>query len=342
MWRVPPDLKMLKRLKTQMAEVRSKMSDVKNQLSEVRSSNAGSGEAQPSFFSIEQGALAACGTDSCSKLQEIGMELLTKSSVTSCYIRNSASKKSASAKPLRSGAAGSLSLRRAMDSGEGNLRLKGDSHSAEGGLGSSKLSARPHARALAGAAEALPKQEERPCEGSDSEVGASGLNGLAAVEKNRKVGALGSNSKGCRTEGTQSGGLESSSELGELQGMGSEGASAAPEEAGVCQKHVLHLLPGMSSDSDIECDTENEEQEDVTSPSEVFNQAFSVQPSSEELSSVLPDGDQAASDDLSFVPGDDSTRILGSGGFGEERVDLNYSSHVYAHNSLCLICPRDN
>lgn len=132
MWRVPPDLKMLKRLKTQMAEVRSKMSDVKNQLSEVRSSNAGSGEGQPSFFSIEQGALAACGTDSCSKLQEIGMELLTKSSVTSCYIRNSASKKSTSGKPLRSGAAGSLSLRRAMDSGEGNLRLKGDSHPAEG------------------------------------------------------------------------------------------------------------------------------------------------------------------------------------------------------------------
>ncbi|NXN98028.1 TRI37 ligase, partial [Rhinopomastus cyanomelas] len=88
MWRVPPDLKMLKRLKTQMAEVRSKMSDVKNQLSEVRSSNAGSSDAQPSFFSIEQGALAACGTESCSKLQEIGMELLTKSSVTSCYIRN--------------------------------------------------------------------------------------------------------------------------------------------------------------------------------------------------------------------------------------------------------------
>ncbi|NXS55334.1 TRI37 ligase, partial [Brachypteracias leptosomus] len=88
MWRVPPDLKMLKRLKTQMAEVRSKMSDVKNQLSEVRSSSTGSGDGQPSCFSIEQGTLAACGTESCSKLQEIGMELLTKSSVTSCYIRN--------------------------------------------------------------------------------------------------------------------------------------------------------------------------------------------------------------------------------------------------------------
>lgn len=51
--------------------------------------------------------------------------------------------------------------------------------------------------------------------------------------------------------------------------------------AGLCQKHVVHLLPGMSSDSDIECDTENEEQEEVASASEVFNQAFSVQSSSQ-------------------------------------------------------------
>lgn len=197
-----------------------------------------------------------------------------------------------------------------MDGGDGNLRLKGDSHPAEGGLGSSKLSARPHARALAGPSptEALPKQEERPCEGSDSELGASACSALAAVEKNRKAAALGSNSKGCRTEGAQSGGLESSPEPGELQGMGSEGASAGAQEAGVCQKHVLHLLPGMSSDSDIECDTENEEQEEATSPSEMFNQAFTVQPSSEEHSSVLPDGGQDTSEDLSFVPGDDSTR----------------------------------
>ncbi|KAM9615233.1 E3 ubiquitin-protein ligase TRIM37 isoform 5-T6 [Morphnus guianensis] len=270
MWRVPPDLKMLKRLKTQMAEVRSKMSDVKNQLSEVRSSNAGSCDGQPSFFSIEQGALAACGTESCSKLQEIGMELLTKSSVTSCYIRNC-------------------------------------------GVGSSKLSSRHHSsRPLANssASEALPKPEERPCEGSDSDVGVSGLNGLAAVEKTRKVGALGSNSKGCRTEGAQSGGLENNSETGELQGMLSEGASAGPEEAGVCQKHVLHLLPGMSSDSDIECDTENEEQEDATSASEGFNHGFSVQSSSEasERCSMFPEGDEVGPDDLGFVTGEDSTR----------------------------------
>ncbi|XP_033924776.1 E3 ubiquitin-protein ligase TRIM37 isoform X2 [Melopsittacus undulatus] len=315
MWRVPPDLKMLKRLKTQMAEVRSKMSDVKNQLSEVRSSNPGSCDGQPTFFSIEQGALAACGTESCSKLQEIGMELLTKSSVTSCYIRNSASKKSNSPKTVRSGAAGSLSLRRAMDCVDSNLRLKGDTQTSEGGVGSSKLSGRHHsARTLANSSvpESLPKTEDRPCDGSDSDMGVSGLNGLAAVEKTRKVGALGSTSKGCRTEGAQSGGLESSSDTGDLQAVLSEGASAGPEEAGICQKHVLHLLPGMSSDSDIECDTENEEQEDGASASVGFNQAFPVQSSSEvsasERCTAFPEGDQAGPDDLSFATGEDSTR----------------------------------
>ncbi|KAM8990982.1 E3 ubiquitin-protein ligase TRIM37 isoform 3-T3 [Ara ararauna] len=313
MWRVPPDLKMLKRLKTQMAEVRSKMSDVKNQLSEVRSSNAGSCDGQPTF-SIEQGALAACGMESCSKLQEIGMELLTKSSVTSCYIRNSASKKSNSPKTIRSGAAGSLSLRRAMDCADSNLRLKGDAQTSEGGIGSSKLSGRHHsARALANSSvpESLPKTEERPCDGSDSDMGVSGLNGLAAVEKTRKAGAPGSTSKGCRTEGAQAGGLENSSDAGDLQAVLSEGASAGPEE-------------GMSSDSDIECDTENEEQEDGASASAGFNQAFSVQSSSEvaplvmdagsclvsasDRCSAFPECDQAGPDDLSFATGEDSTR----------------------------------
>nr|XP_026654050.1 E3 ubiquitin-protein ligase TRIM37-like [Zonotrichia albicollis] len=71
----------------------------------------------------------------------------------------------------------------------------------------------------------------------------------------------------------------------------------------------------MSSDSDIECDTENEEQEDATSPSEVFNQAFSAQPSNEGHSSVVADGDQASSEDLSFVPADDSTRPSPAGEF---------------------------
>lgn len=63
-----------------------------------------------------------------------------------------------------------------------------------GGIGSSKLSGRHHsAKVLANSSvpESLPKTEERPCDGSDSDIGVSGLNGLAAVEKMRKVGALG-------------------------------------------------------------------------------------------------------------------------------------------------------
>lgn len=73
--------------------------------------------------------------------------------------------------------------------------------------------------------------------------------------------------------------------------------------AGVCQKHVLHLLPGMSSDSDIECDTENEEQEDATSTSEGFNHAFSVQSSSEgRVDSVSPPA--PALPHASLSPGD--------------------------------------
>uniref|UniRef100_A0A8C4YA29 Tripartite motif containing 37 n=1 Tax=Gopherus evgoodei TaxID=1825980 RepID=A0A8C4YA29_9SAUR len=228
MWRVPPDLKMLKRLKTQMAEVRSKMSDVKNQLSEVRSSN-GSCEGQPSFLPGDQGPLAACGTESCSKLQEIGMELLTKSSITSCYIK-SCNKKSNSPKATRSGAAGSLSLRRAMDCGDNNLRSKGDCQtSSEGCIGSSKSGSRhgsPRSLTNSNAPDVLLKPEERECEGSDSDVGISALNGLTTMEKTRKAVALGSNSKGCHIEGTQLTDQENHLETGELQAILSEGTSA--------------------------------------------------------------------------------------------------------------------
>lgn len=66
----------------------------------------------------------------------------------------------------------------------------------------------------------------------------------------------------------------------------------------------------MSSDSDIECDTENEEQEDGASVSVGFNQAFSVQSSSEasEQCSAFPEGDQAGPGNLGFATGEDSTR----------------------------------
>ncbi|XP_037736532.1 E3 ubiquitin-protein ligase TRIM37 isoform X6 [Chelonia mydas] len=233
------------------------------------------------------------------------------------------SKKSNSPKATRSGAAGSLSLRRAMDCGDNNLRSKGDCQtSSEGSIGSSKSGSRhssPRSLTNGNTPDALPKPEEKECEGSDSDVGISALNGLTTVEKTRKAVALGSNSKGCHTEGTQPTDLENNLETGELQAILSEGTSVEPEEgkgspllfaAGLCQKHVLHLLPGMSSDSDIECDTENEEQEDASSTSDAFNHAFDVQPSSEvlELCSVFSEGDPIGPEDLSFGTGEDNAR----------------------------------
>ncbi|XP_070591488.1 E3 ubiquitin-protein ligase TRIM37 isoform X2 [Erythrolamprus reginae] len=310
MWRIPPDLKMLKRLKSQMAEVRSKMSDVKNQLSEVRSSNTSSSDGQAAYaFPGDQGALAACGTESYNKLQELGRELLTKSSLSSCYIRNSANKKHSSSKTGRSGAAGSLSLRRAMDCGDGNILLKPDCQlPSEGCLGNSKPSSR-HAsqRSLACAADPLPNSEDRICEVSDSNVGASALNGTTAGEKARKGIAVGPNSNRCCLEVTEANNLENSSEARELQVVPTEGASANLEDAG------FHLLPGMSSDSDIECDTENDEQEEAETSCatpEVYNQPFQVQPSNEasELCSLFPEADQLGPEDLPFDTGKDSAR----------------------------------
>ncbi|XP_038614691.1 E3 ubiquitin-protein ligase TRIM37 isoform X3 [Tachyglossus aculeatus] len=306
MWRVPPDLKMLKRLKTQMAEVRSKMSDVKNQLSEVRSSNVGSCEVQPSAFSADQMSLTACGTESCVKLQDLGMELLAKSSVASGYMRNSVNKKSNSPKPTRSGTAGSLSLRRAVDCGESNHRSKGDCQTlSEGCPGNSQSGSRhspPRALTHGAACDILPKPEERQCEVSDPDVlGVAGLNGLPTIEKTRKMIAWGPDLKGCCTEGVQATELENNTETGELQTSLPEGASAGPEEAALGQKHGLHLLPGLSSDSDVECDTENEEQEENTT-CDGFNDSFTGQPPGEDACSVFPEGNQIGPEDLSFAP----------------------------------------
>ncbi|XP_025774171.1 E3 ubiquitin-protein ligase TRIM37 isoform X3 [Puma concolor] len=234
MWRVPSDLKMLKRLKTQMAEVRCMKTDVKNTLSEIKGSNAASGDMQASLFSADQAALAACGTENSGRLQDLGMELLAKSSIAGCYIRNSTNKKSNSPKPARSSIAGSLSLRRAIDSGE-NSRSKGDCQTlSEGSPGSSQSGSRhssPRALTHGSIGDILPKSEDRQCQALDSDaVVVAVFSGLPAVEKRRKMVTLGATAKGGRLEGMQMTDLENNSETGELQPVLPEGASAAPEE----------------------------------------------------------------------------------------------------------------
>nr|XP_024647017.1 E3 ubiquitin-protein ligase TRIM37 isoform X14 [Macaca nemestrina] len=300
MWRVPSDLKMLKRLKTQMAEVRCMKTDVKNTLSEIKSSIAASGDMQTSLFSADQAALAACGTENSGRLQDLGMELLAKSSVASCYIRNSTNKKSNSPKPARSSVAGSLSLRRAVDPGESS-RSKGDCQTlSEGSPGSFQSGSRhssPRALIHGSIGDILPKTEDRQCKALDSDaVVVAVFSGLPAVEKRRKMVTLGANAKGGHLEGLQMTDLENNSETGELQPVLPEGASAAPEE-------------GMSSDSDIECDTENEEQEEHTSVGG-FHDSFMAmtQPPDEDTHSSFPDGEQIGPEDLSFNPDENSGR----------------------------------
>ncbi|KAM6174889.1 E3 ubiquitin-protein ligase TRIM37 isoform 4-T4 [Erethizon dorsatum] len=234
MWRVPSDLKMLKRLKTQMAEVRCMTTDVKNTLSEIKSNSSASGDMQTTLFSADHTALAACGTENSGRLQDLGMELLAKSSVASCYIRNSTNKKNNSPKPARSSIAGSLSLRKAVDSGE-NSHSKGDCQTlSEGSPGSSQSESRhssPRGLTHGIVSDILPKTEDRQCKALDSDaVVVAVFNGLPSVEKRRKMITLGTNAKGNRLEGMPITDLENNSETGELQPILPEGASAAPEE----------------------------------------------------------------------------------------------------------------
>uniref|UniRef100_A0A2K5QQJ3 Tripartite motif containing 37 n=1 Tax=Cebus imitator TaxID=2715852 RepID=A0A2K5QQJ3_CEBIM len=289
MWRVPSDLKMLKRLKTQMAEVRCMKTDVKNTLSEIKSSSATtSGDVQTSLFSADQAALAACGTENSGRLQDLGMELLTKSSVANCYIRNSTNKKSNSPKPARSSVAGSLSLRRAVDPGESS-RSKGDCQPLSEGKFEGFRMYFQWDRYLLPEIYVILKCEPL-CLALNDFV-------IYYLYKNIKLfSSLRVNAKGGHLEGLQMTDLENNSETGELQPVLPEGASAAPEEE-------------MSSDSDIECDTENEEQEEHTSVGG-FHDSFMVmtQPPDEDTHSSFPDGEQIGPEDLGFNTDENSGR----------------------------------
>uniref|UniRef100_F6TGI3 Eukaryotic translation initiation factor 2 subunit 1 n=1 Tax=Xenopus tropicalis TaxID=8364 RepID=F6TGI3_XENTR len=187
-WRVSPDLKMLKRYKSQVLEVRSKLSAVKNQLCEVRNNNTAVTENHCGSTG-DLDSLTSSSAEGCTKLQELGMELLRKSSLASCYVRSGCS------------------------------------------TGTKNVSRHGSPRSLTNSSPEIPsssKTDERQSELLSSEIQAM------CMDKGRKV------------------------------------------ITAVCSKLVLHILPGMSSDSDIECDTENEEQEEnITCGG--FNDSFTSQ-----------------------------------------------------------------
>ncbi|XP_045693095.1 E3 ubiquitin-protein ligase TRIM37 isoform X5 [Phyllostomus hastatus] len=210
------------------------------------------------------------------------------------------SKKSNLPKPARSSIAGSLSLRRAVDSGESNLS-KGDCQPlSEGSPGSSQAGSRhssPRALAHGSVSDVPPpKLEDRQCQASGLDaVVVAVVSGLPAMEKRRKMVPLGANVKGGCLEGMQITDLENNSETGELQPTLPEGASVAPEEA------------GMSSDSDAECDTENEDQDEHTGLGG-FHDSFLAQPPDEDAHSSFPDDEQIGPEDFSFNTEDKSGR----------------------------------
>ncbi|KAG8587644.1 hypothetical protein GDO81_005738 [Engystomops pustulosus] len=305
-WRVSPDLKMLKRYKSQVLEVRSKLSAVKSQICEVRSNNSGPNEGQVNGNG-ELDTLAAGSGEGCSKLQELGMELLRKSSLASCYVRNSTTKKCNSPKHSRnSERTGSLSLRRAVDNGDNNHRSKGECQAPSEVCSGNKNSSRHGSpRSLGNGSPEMPsssKAEDRQPDLLSAEIQAM------CLEKSRKIVTLGSNSKGWNGKDTvQPGSLDSDQDAGEINPMISDGASSYPDEAGLCSKHVLHILPGMSSDSDIECDTENEEQEEsITCGS--FSDTFTAQPSGDDQGCTFPDDNNISAEDLHFAVGDNGGR----------------------------------
>ncbi|KAG8587642.1 hypothetical protein GDO81_005738 [Engystomops pustulosus] len=228
-WRVSPDLKMLKRYKSQVLEVRSKLSAVKSQICEVRSNNSGPNEGQVNGNG-ELDTLAAGSGEGCSKLQELGMELLRKSSLASCYVRNSTTKKCNSPKHSRnSERTGSLSLRRAVDNGDNNHRSKGECQAPSEVCSGNKNSSRHGSpRSLGNGSPEMPsssKAEDRQPDLLSAEIQAM------CLEKSRKIVTLGSNSKGWNGKDTvQPGSLDSDQDAGEINPMISDGASSYPDE----------------------------------------------------------------------------------------------------------------
>ncbi|XP_062887655.1 E3 ubiquitin-protein ligase TRIM37 isoform X4 [Mobula hypostoma] len=286
--RSPPDSGVLKRLKAQMAEVRSKMSEVKSQMSEVKSTVSCTDLGSNCIASAgEQGPLGSCGIDNIQRC-EAGLDLFSN------YITSATSKKSASPKNNRSGPGTSLSLRRALDGGDKDFLCQENCQSIAGG--STKSSSRqgsPHSINKCGDLEmpSVCKADDRPSIIAASEIfSTSALNGLTSLEMSRKIVTIGSVPPCSFTESQQHSNTENAITSGTR-----EAGSTSPEEVMSLQKTILRLLPGMSTDSESECDTENEEQEENVS-AEVVTRNFAVQSSSE--------GDLGNSDSANFVNGE--------------------------------------
>uniref|UniRef100_UPI00398ECBCB E3 ubiquitin-protein ligase TRIM37 isoform X2 n=1 Tax=Pristiophorus japonicus TaxID=55135 RepID=UPI00398ECBCB len=291
--RSPPDSGVLKRLKAQMAEVRSKMSEVKSQMSEARGNIVPCADlgSNCTAHAGEQGPSGSCGIDSIRR-HESGLDLLSN------YITFASTKKCVSPKHNRLGSGTSLSLRRALECGDKDLHCQENGQPSAGE--SSKPSSRqgsPHSITKSNNSEAPStcKVEDRTFTIAAPEIfNSSALNGLTSLEMTRKVVTLGSVPQCCFTDSQPCCDPENAITAG-TRVSPFEGTLVRPEEAVSLQKKTLHLLPGMSSDSESECDTENEEHEGNLS-TELVTRNFATQSSGE--------GDLGNSGNTNFVNGE--------------------------------------
>ncbi|XP_048468678.1 E3 ubiquitin-protein ligase TRIM37 isoform X2 [Rhincodon typus] len=291
--RSPPNSGVLKRLKAQMAEVRSKMSEVKSQMSEARSSTVSCADlgVNCTTHAGDQGPSGTCGIDNIRR-NESGLDLLSN------YITFASTKKCGSPKHSRPGSGTIFSLRRALECGDKDLHCQENYQPSTTGL--SKPSSRqgsPHCVNKANDSEAPStcKAEDRAfiVTASDQFCNTA-LNGLAALEMTRKVATLGSVPQCCLTDNQRSDSDNASTAGTHASPL--EGMSGRPEEVALLQKKALQLLPGMSSDSESECETEIEEQEGNMS-TELATHNFTTQSSGEA-------GDLGNSGNTNFVNGD--------------------------------------
>ncbi|MBN3325414.1 TRI37 ligase, partial [Atractosteus spatula] len=267
--RSAPDSGVLIRLKAQMAEVRSKMSDVKCQLEARGAAVPVAGEPRTGLSGSLAEHAARADPDAPSR-KPSELDLLSKSAVAGRHCRSG--KKTASPKQELGGGASGLLLRRTADSVDKELRgqLDCDSPSearaAPGDTGSEgALKQRTVHSSPPSMGSACSSDKPSSSKNEDQAFGAtgtdffeiSGLNGIVQMNKMRRVPTMGA---GLLTDGTLDGDSEGTSEIRESLLALSEGSSSRLEESSLCQKQVIHLLPGMSSDSEIDCDTENEEE----------------------------------------------------------------------------------
>ncbi|ROL54277.1 E3 ubiquitin-protein ligase TRIM37, partial [Anabarilius grahami] len=308
--RSAPDSGVLIRLKAQMAEVRSKMSDVKGQLEarggagRVSSQGASNHEQGPSMDS-EMGP------------SRKPSELLFKAPISSRHSRSGV-KKAGSPKQESVGALGGLSLRRAVDAGEKDLRGAGRESPTEPALcpreGPSSLDGSLKARSVQSSPPSLgssSSSSDKPSGSKHEELlyGASAsdlfsitaLNGAAApATKQRRTPAVG---PGLLTDSSLNCDQEGAGEIHQsLLSLAepSSSSSSHPDEDLLSQKQPHHVLPSMSSDSELDCDTENENEDEVVAL-EAGDCVFDTR--------TLPcPGEQLIPDDLSFVSGETTER----------------------------------